>query len=125
MTVSPSCPVLLIEDDASFRKGLVAALDRSHFVVSMAANGEEAIDILTKQQTFQVIILDLDLPKVDGQAVLDFIRDRRDQIPAKVIVVTGAKPELRQKYDLKLAEEVLFKPVDFDHVVARAQRYCV
>jgi hypothetical protein len=40
------------------------------------------------------------------------------------VVVTGARTELRQKYDLKQAEEVLLKPVDFEHVVARARKYC-
>ena len=124
MSVAPSCPVLLVEDDESFRKGLVAALDESHFTVTMATSGEEGLEALAARHDFQVIILDLDLPGVDGQAVLDHVRDHRGEIEARIIIVTGAHPELRKKFNLSLAEEVLLKPVDFAHVAARARRYC-
>lgn len=123
MSVAPSCPVLLIQDDESFRKGLVAALDRSHFAVTMAANGAEGIEKL-QRGSFTVLILDLDLQKLDAQSVLDWVRDHRSDAPPKILIVTGATPTLRQQYDLKLAEEVLFKPVTVDYVVTRAQRYC-
>jgi DNA-binding response OmpR family regulator len=119
----PSCPVLLVEDDETFRRPLVAALDQSHFAVALAGDGQEAIDLL-RDRDFQVIILDLKMPNVSGLEVLKYIADNRERIDAKVLVLTGASAEERAKVDVTVAEEVMMKPVDFTHVVKRARRYC-
>jgi CheY-like chemotaxis protein len=121
-TTPPSCPVLVVEDDETYRKGLVVALDQNHFAVTVASDGSEAIEILG-QRPFQMVILDLNLPSTSGLEVLDFIRNHREKVAAKVIIVTAAT-DARTKYDIRVAEEVLLKPVDFSYVAERARKYC-
>lgn len=123
MTTRPSCPVLIVEDDESFRKPLTAALDAAHFTVTAASTATEALGAL-KERPFHVIILDLTLPDKSGLEVLDYIRRNRSAIDSKVIIVSGVDPRLRQSADFTSAEEVLLKPVDFNYVAERAKRYC-
>lgn len=123
MSVAPSCRVLLVEEDEALRKDLVAILDRSGFAVTMAESVAGAIEKLGRGE-FAVMIVDLDLSARDGQSLFDFIRDRRDDLNVKVVIISAADPDLRKKYDLRVAEEVLFKPVTLDYVVQRARRYC-
>lgn len=121
--MKPSCPVLVVEDDESFRKPLIVALDEMHFTVTSASNGVEAIEML-EGRAFQVIILDLNLPERTGYEVLEHIRANREKITARIIVVSGVGPQARQDADLAIAEEVLLKPVDFHYVAQRAIKYC-
>lgn len=121
--MKPSCPVLVVEDDESFRKPLIVALDEMHFTVTSAVTGADAIEMLSAR-TFQVIILDLNLPERSGYEVLEYIRANRDKIAARIIVVSGVGPQARQDADLAIAEEVLLKPVDFRYVAQRATKYC-
>lgn len=121
--MKPSCPVLVVEDDESFRKPLVAALDQAHFTVTAVATAEEALAELEARE-FDVIILDLKLPERSGYDVLDHIRSNRQRITAKILVVSGVGPQLRQDAALGIAEEVLLKPVDHRYVAQRARKYC-
>lgn len=121
--LKPSCPVLVIEDDESFRKPLIAALDEAHFTVTAAGSAEEALEVM-KTRVFQVIILDLRLPGQSGYDLLEYIRTNRDRIRSRILVVSGVGPQARQDADLSIAEEVLLKPVDYSYVAKRAQKYC-
>lgn len=123
MSAVPSCPVLLVEDDPAFRKPLVIALDESHFSVTVAEDAAGAIEELEKR-TFQVIILDLALRSGSGIDVISYIRDHREKVGARVLVVTGAAEPARAMVDTKIADEILLKPVDFSYIATRARRYC-
>lgn len=121
--LKPSCPVLVVEDDDSFRKPLIAALDQAHFTVTAASTAEEALRLF-ESRMFQVIILDLKLPGQSGYDLLNYIRDNREKVPSHIIIVSGVGPHARQDADLSIAEEVLLKPVDYRYVAQRAQKYC-
>lgn len=123
MTTRPSCPALVVEDDDTFRKPLVAALDAAHFTVTMAVTAHEALAAISARK-FHIIILDLNLPDRSGLEVLNHISANREAVDSKVIVVSGVDPHLRQSAELSVAEEVLLKPVDFRYVAERAKRYC-
>ncbi|GAA1358221.1 response regulator transcription factor [Saccharothrix algeriensis] len=77
--------VLLVEDDAHIRQALGLALGDEGFAVSDAVSGEEALRLLD-HETFDVVLLDLMLPGVDGLAVCRTLRDRGD-LP--IIIVTA------------------------------------
>lgn len=82
--------VLIVEDEKLIAKPLAMKLGLSGFVVSNAYDGQEALDILTKE-SFDIIILDLMMPRVDGFDVLNELNKRGDTTP--VIVATNLNQE--------------------------------
>jgi DNA-binding response OmpR family regulator len=120
--VQPSCPVLVILDDNSYRRSLIAALDLKHFAVTFAADGDEAIALLrSRAATFKVILLGIDLQRQKGMQTVQFLREHRDGT-CGVIIIGEPTPELRTF--APWADETLMKPVDPDYVATRARTYC-
>ena len=82
--------VFIVDDDENVRKTLGLVLKQSGYEVFEAADGEEAIAAIESYSTdfsLQVIICDIDLPKVNGHDVIAFIRKKLPTVP--VIVLTG------------------------------------
>ena len=82
--------VFIVDDDENVRKTLGLVLKQSGYEVLEAADGEEAIAAIESYSTdfsLQVIICDIDLPKVNGHDVIAFIRKKLPTVP--VIVLTG------------------------------------
>lgn len=80
--------VLVVDDNASNRDMLVAALTRDHHVVSTAEDGEVAISIV-QEKPFDLILLDVQMPRCNGEEVLEFLQgnDQFSMIP--VIMISG------------------------------------
>ncbi len=78
--------VLVVDDSEVIRGGIAEKLSSSGFRVSVAGDGAEAIK-LAKQSTFDVVITDIVLPKVDGIQLLKFFRENHPGVP--VILITG------------------------------------
>lgn len=78
--------ILLVDDDDTFRSVLGTALTRRGHEVSTAATGQEALELVS-QTAYEVILLDLRLPDMDGLEVLKQLQE--DSSPAGVIVLTG------------------------------------
>ena len=119
--VRPSCPALVIHDDDAFRKALIATLDQRNFTVTFAADGDEAVKLLTDRR-FNVVILSLNISTHNGMRSLEILRSHKDHTKCGVIILGDANPQLRTF--APWADETLLKPVDPEYVVARAQSYC-
>jgi DNA-binding response OmpR family regulator len=72
--------ILLIEDDQALRFIVKDNLEQNNYSVEIAENGEVALDLF-KKNSFDVIILDVMLPKIDGFQVAKTIRETNEQIP--------------------------------------------
>jgi DNA-binding response OmpR family regulator len=113
--------LLLVEDDEHVSGPLVRILTAHGFSVRPAATGQEALDALlpgsSGHETFDVVLLDLHLPDMDGFEIYGRIRDR---IPTPVIMVT-AKGDVRSRiHGLDLgADDYVVKPYDPRELVAR------
>ena len=121
MTVTPSCPALLIHDDDAFRKSLIATLDQKHFTVTVSTDGPDAVKML-QERPFKIVVLGVDLKNKRGLAVLEYLRNNRSTVSGAVIIVGDANPQLRAY--AAAAVETLLKPVDASYVAARARVYC-
>lgn len=119
--VSPSCPALVIHEDDAFRKALVAALDRTHFTVSVEVDGDAALAVL-KSRAFKVIVIGLDMKSGRGLAALEYLRINRHKLRAGLVVIGEPNSELRSF--ARVANETLLKPVDAEYVARRARTYC-
>jgi DNA-binding response OmpR family regulator len=117
----PSCPALVIHEDDAFRKSLIATLDQHHFTVTVATDGEDAVDLL-RNRKFRVILLGLDVSTNNGMQSLESLRMARDGGHCGVIIIGNPAPELRTR--VPWADETLLKPVDPAYVAQRANTYC-
>jgi len=110
--------ILLVEDDAYFRRLLSLAFGTAGFETREARDGYEAITLL-EWGTPDAVVLDMVMPGLDGRAVHDEILANARTRSIPIIIVTGADTPLGH---LKAAA-ILHKPVAADHVVAVVRRY--
>ncbi len=100
---------LIVEDDAAARGLFGQLLESLDFAFDLAADGEEALRCLGENE-YDVILLDIVLPKVSGIEVLESLHRLRPHLLGKVIVVTGL--DIREIRSLFPAvHETLSKPV--------------
>lgn len=109
--------LLFVEDDAASAKMTSAWLEDENYIVEWAASGDRALDILAVE-TFDVILLDWDIPKVSGMDVLKELRNKGDMTP--VIMLTGHKTSQDKEQGLDCgADDYLVKPYDPVELSAR------
>ena len=80
--------ILVVDDDPSIRTTLRQALAAVGLAVETAAGGEEALDYLTAHDA-DLVLLDLKMPGMDGQAVLEELGRRRPDVPVVIITAHG------------------------------------
>jgi len=109
--------VLLVEDDADLSRQLKMALGDAGYAVDHAADGEEA-HFLGDTEPYDVVVLDLGLPKIDGVSVLE--RWRRDGKTTPVLILTarGAWSDKVSGFDAG-ADDYLTKPFHTEELLAR------
>ena len=119
------CRILVVDDDPPLRKLLVAVLGRSrHAVVEGVTNGVEAIDALRDQPRWDVLVLDLMMPKMSGWDVLEWLAANRQHVPRSTIVASAANRKILQELDPELVNAILFKPFDVMQVSAYVRAVC-
>jgi DNA-binding response OmpR family regulator len=111
--------ILVVEDDKAVASFVKKGLESEQYAVDVAGDGEDA-QTLVEAASFDLIILDLVLPKVDGLDVLKQIRNRKPSPP--VLILSGrARVEDRVKgLDLG-ADDYLTKPFSFSELSARVR----
>lgn len=110
--------VLLVEDERAIRDAVTAYLEKEGYWVTAVADGQAAIDTFERGK-FDLVVLDLMLPKVPGEEVCRTIRDASD-VP---IIMLTAKGELEDRVvGLELgADDYLVKPFSPRELVARVR----
>ncbi len=109
--------LLLIEDNAELAHWLAGLLRAQDFVVDHVADGDAA-DALLRQQRYDVVLLDLNIPGLSGKGVLRRLRERRDEVP--VLILTAADSIDQKVLCLEIgADDYLVKPVEVRELVAR------
>src|SRR5512140_2652514 len=83
--------ILLVEDEKTIREAVAAYLEREGYWVTPAEDGEVALDEFAKHR-FDVIVLDLMLPKVPGEVVCQRIREQSD-VPIIMLTAKGAEED--------------------------------
>ena len=111
--------ILVVEDSPKLQKSLNAGLRRLGYAVDIASDGEEGIAFATSGD-YDVIVLDLMLPKKSGLEVLHEIR-RSNQSPEVLILSARGKTRDRINGLQQGADDYLVKPFSFDELHARIQ----
>jgi len=124
---STGVKILVVDDEPSVVDVFSQYLTGAGYRVQSAANGKEALDVFKKDQ-FQLVITDIEMPEIDGMALIDRIKAVNKDVV--VIVVTGYGTIERAVEAIKKgAYDFLEKPLSFkalDMVVNRAlERYFI
>lgn len=117
-------PILIIEDDMDIRQSMSDIFEDLGYKVYTAANGQEGLNVLRKtEHPPGLIILDLMMPIMDGEGFrAEQVKDEAlIKIPT-VLLSADSRLPIRAK-DIGFQEYVK-KPIDLDHLISLAQKYC-
>lgn len=109
--------LLLVEDDASLAAGIMAALKPAGYTVDWLQDGVSALHAL-RHEPFDLAILDLGLPRMDGLEVLRNLRSRQQPVPMLVLTARDGVQDRIQGLDAG-ADDYLVKPFDTAELKAR------
>lgn len=109
--------ILIVEDDAVLADGLTRSLRRSGYAADCTNSGEQADSALISE-SYDVVILDLGLPGMDGLEVLRRLRGRKASVPVLVLTARDALDDRVKGLDLG-ADDYMVKPFDPPELEAR------
>lgn len=109
--------LLIIEDEERMNQLLVKVLRKIGYTTDSAIDGEEAVNLYF-ENNYDLVVLDLNLPKLDGMEVLKVIREDNTHLP---VLILSARSELHDKIQGldEGANDYLTKPFHFDELTAR------
>lgn len=109
--------LLLVEDDAMIGEAVLQVLRAEHYAVDWVRDGAMA-DAALRSEQYDLVLLDLGLPRRDGLEVLRALRARRNPVPVLVATARDGVAERIAGLDAG-ADDYLVKPYDIDELLAR------
>lgn len=109
--------LLLVEDDPMIGETVLDVLRAEHFAVDWVKDGSMA-DTALRTEHYDLVLLDLGLPKRDGLDVLKALRQRKDSTPVLVVTARDAVADRIKGLDAG-ADDYVLKPYDIDELLAR------
>jgi two-component system cell cycle response regulator CtrA len=111
--------VLLVEDDLATARGITLMLKQASMIVDAADTGEEAME-LARLYDYDIVVLDLMLPDMEGYEVVRRLRAARIETP--VLILSGmTRPQAKVKGFGMGADDYITKPFDPQELIARIQ----
>jgi two-component system OmpR family response regulator len=111
--------ILLVEDDSMIGKAVLDVLRSEHYAVDWVRDGAAAQAALLAER-YDLVLLDLGLPKADGLEVLRALRGRREAVPVLVATARDAVGDRVAGLDAG-ADDYIVKPYDTDELLARVR----
>jgi DNA-binding response OmpR family regulator len=109
--------ILILEDDTLFAESLEDFLSEANFDVTLCSDGEMALD-KSYENHYDLLLLDVNVPKLNGFEVLQSIRKQNDETPAIFLTSFKDKESVLKGFD-RGADDYLKKPVDLDELLSR------
>lgn len=109
--------ILLVEDDIMIGESVLDCLRAEHYAVDWVKDGNAA-ELATRTDTYDLILLDLGLPKRDGLTLLRDLRTRKDRTPVLIATARDAVSDRIAGLDAG-ADDYITKPYDVDELLAR------
>ena len=111
--------ILLVEDNKALSEGLFAILRGAGYAVDVVGDGASA-NAAAAAETFDLVILDLNLPEMDGLDVLRAMRARQNKAAVLILTARGTQEEKVRGLDLG-ADDYMIKPFDISEFEARVR----
>jgi len=110
--------ILIVEDDVPLAGFLGSELESARFAVDMVHDGEAALSTLQDEKRYDLLILDLNLPKMDGISLLQRVKPAQPRLP---MLVLTARSRVEDKVNALQngADDCLAKPFSFSELLAR------
>ncbi|HVO79398.1 MAG TPA: response regulator transcription factor [Terriglobales bacterium] len=109
--------ILIAEDDPALASFVRKGLEAEHYAVDASADGEQA-RAMAEEFDYDLVVLDLTLPRLDGVSILRHVRTRKPSIPILVLTARSRVEDRVQCLDLE-ADDYLVKPFSFSELSAR------
>jgi DNA-binding response OmpR family regulator len=109
--------VLIIEDETKVVDFVSKGLDEEGYTVAAAYNGKQGLDLL-KSRTYDLVLLDLMLPEIDGLKVLRNMRAWGINTPVLILTAKSSKEDVVRGLDTG-SDDYLTKPFSFEELLAR------
>ncbi|KAG1532759.1 hypothetical protein G6F50_016103 [Rhizopus delemar] len=109
--------ILLVEDDIMIGESVLDCLRAEHYAVDWVKDGNAA-ELALRTDTYDLILLDLGLPKRDGLTLLRDLRTRKDRTPVLIATARDAVSDRIAGLDAG-ADDYVVKPYDVDELLAR------
>ncbi len=111
--------ILIVEDEKHLADGLQFNLEADGFEVETAADGAQALEILSDEEnSFDAIVLDVMMPKVDGFTVAKNLREKEDFTPILMLTALGKPEDVLSGFEAG-ADDYLPKPFELNIFLAR------
>jgi DNA-binding response OmpR family regulator len=111
--------LLLIEDDPMIGRAVRHGLEQSGFAVDWVTDGHQGLAAVANG-VYDLVVLDIGLPRVDGLTVLQTLRARLDAVPVLITSARDAVPDRIAGLNAG-ADDYLLKPFDLDELIARVR----
>jgi CheY-like chemotaxis protein len=115
--------VIVVDDDADTRELCDLLLERAGYERALAASGEEAVSLL-EQHTPALIVLDLNMPGMDGWSVAALVRKHERTARIPILVITSLTQNVENAARRAGATGFCLKPVDAKRFVKEVKRLC-
>lgn len=113
--------ILIVEDEPRLASFMEKGLQKQGFNTLVATDGEQAL-LMTQKHDFDLLLLDLGLPIIDGWTVLQKLRNQENNVP--VIIVTALdEQEFKTKKQQYNVAEYLSKPFRFQDLLQQVYRH--
>jgi len=109
--------VLLVDDEPAIRRALRTPLNEMGFITTEASRGEEAIQLL-QSQTFDIVLLDINMPGIGGMKTLARVRSMAPRLPILMLTVLDGEEDKVAALESG-ADDYITKPFSIREVVAR------
>ncbi len=113
--------ILLVDDSSTNNLLLQTVLEKNGYAIEVAFSGKEALKILNRKK-IDVILLDLMMPGMSGEEVLEAVRSNAETANIPVMVVSAYNEHSEKEKVLKMGANVFFeKPLKLNDVVAKVK----
>ena len=112
---------LLVDDEKVLMETIAERLRLRGFIVDCALSGNEALSQLGKSDTIDIVVLDIQMPELDGMSILEILKSKHPLV--EVIMLTGHATVQSAVEALKAgAYDYLLKPCDFNELISKANK---
>jgi eukaryotic-like serine/threonine-protein kinase len=112
---NPRYRALVADDDPATRYILASVLARNQIAFDEAENGAVAVKLL-KSNRYELVFIDLLMPRIDGWGVVDYLRSKRASPAPRVFIVTGVHDQKLSAADNDVVTGLLHKPIDVNQI---------
>ncbi len=114
--------ILIIEDEKTLSRALELKLTNLGFNIRVALNGEEGLTLLQKE-SFDLILLDLIMPKMDGFAVLERLKEQKIKTPVMILTNLSQEADMKRTKEFGAKDFFIKSNTPISIIVERVKKY--